>query len=765
MKRIITLTFMLAAFAAALLFTQSITTAQPQDRAAEAALRTAMDKETLEGDLKGAIEQYKKVAQSKDRSIAARALIRMAESYEKLGDSEARRIYERIASQYGDQKEAVRIARERLGRSEPTPSLVARTVLTCPPAPGCGRVSSDGRFTSYSRISDVFVHEIATGAVRNLTNQPKGGRDQAYESEISPDGKRVAYIWRKEADNRYQVRLANLIGDPNPRTLYDSPDVYDIWFGDWSPDGKWIAVELRRFDKTNQIALVSTADGSLSALKTIEWPADRATVGLDFSPDGKYLGYDLRQSNEERHIFALAVDGSREISLLKQTGDNRMMGWSPDGKWIVFWTDRSGREDLWGIAFNDGKPGTPQLLKTDVGRTFGPAGWTREGALYYTKTSNAFRGKTRLHLGSLDFSRSVFSSSPVEATRGPQEDTDSPRWSPDGVSLAYRSTLRDGSGGSELTVRNAVTGATRTIRPKQITNLSLLGWTPDGRSTLVAANDQQARRGFYRVDMESGEATAAVMFPVDGSFGPILWMPDGVSLVAFGLGKTGIYRLNTETGDASAVILDPTIGPDFALSPDGKTLYYHRRPTPSDDVLIERDIDTGREREIIRRPFLSSLSVNLSPDGKYIAAPTVDIPSNNRVILLIPTDWREPVRELMRVPYGLKPESMSQSALNFELNNRTLEFVSWAGDSQSLVLKKFSRDANKSDELFSVHLDGKESGKVNIPTAPLVFANPGPTITISPGQRHVAYTISEPPAPLITEVSILENFLPRATKK
>ena len=37
--------------------------AQPQDKA-EVALRAAMEKETVEGDVKGAIEQYKKLAQN-----------------------------------------------------------------------------------------------------------------------------------------------------------------------------------------------------------------------------------------------------------------------------------------------------------------------------------------------------------------------------------------------------------------------------------------------------------------------------------------------------------------------------------------------------------------------------------------------------------------------------------------------------------------------------------------------------------------------------
>jgi hypothetical protein len=40
---------------------------------AEVALRTAIEKETVKGDLKGAIDQYKKLAQDKDRAVAAKA--------------------------------------------------------------------------------------------------------------------------------------------------------------------------------------------------------------------------------------------------------------------------------------------------------------------------------------------------------------------------------------------------------------------------------------------------------------------------------------------------------------------------------------------------------------------------------------------------------------------------------------------------------------------------------------------------------------------
>src|SRR5262245_9203257 len=80
---------------AMMLAARSAVIAQGQNKA-QAALKAAMDKETLDGDLKGAIEQYKKLAQGSDRAIAAKALIQMAGCYQKLGDAEAQKIYEQV---------------------------------------------------------------------------------------------------------------------------------------------------------------------------------------------------------------------------------------------------------------------------------------------------------------------------------------------------------------------------------------------------------------------------------------------------------------------------------------------------------------------------------------------------------------------------------------------------------------------------------------------------------------------------------------------
>src|SRR5580765_1708783 len=80
----------------------------------ERLLKTAMNTELVDGNLKAAIGQYNKVVQSGNRPLAAQALLHMAECYEKLGDAQARTIYERLVKEYPEQKGAVAAARLHL---------------------------------------------------------------------------------------------------------------------------------------------------------------------------------------------------------------------------------------------------------------------------------------------------------------------------------------------------------------------------------------------------------------------------------------------------------------------------------------------------------------------------------------------------------------------------------------------------------------------------------------------------------------------------
>ena len=86
----------------------------------ESMLGAALHQEEVQGDLKGAIAAYQKVVAvpGVSRKTAAGAPVRMGQCYEKLGDAESRKAYERVLREYADQKEAVVVARARLGGVE-----------------------------------------------------------------------------------------------------------------------------------------------------------------------------------------------------------------------------------------------------------------------------------------------------------------------------------------------------------------------------------------------------------------------------------------------------------------------------------------------------------------------------------------------------------------------------------------------------------------------------------------------------------------------
>ena len=115
-------------------------------------------------------------------------------------------------------------------------------------------------------------------------------------------------------------------------------DVRFLGVRDWSPDGKWLAVGLARTDGTSQVGIASVADGSFTVLKSTDW---RGADRIAFSNDSKYIAYDLPASDatDQRDVFVLALDGSRETPCVVYNADDLVVGWSPDGKHLLFSSD------------------------------------------------------------------------------------------------------------------------------------------------------------------------------------------------------------------------------------------------------------------------------------------------------------------------------------------------------------------------------------------------------------------------------------------
>ena len=295
--------------------------------------KAAQHTEEVQGDLKAAIAQYQLVVAAGNRALAAQALLRMAACYDKLGGTESRAIYERVAREYADQREAVAIAQARLGGAGRTAqkSITLRRVwdgrASESTAAVLTTVSRDGRRLAYQPLGTgtVNVHDLATGADRVLDGPALAGAPA-----ISRDGTQVAYAWYGGAYGS-ELRIVNVPqhGSPVPRRLYESAEATQITPMDFSPDGTSVVVLLgRRTDRTHQIGLVNAHDGSLRVLKSLAW---RFPTRIFFSPDGHDLAYDLpaSDSSDQRDVFVLAVDGSREVPVVVHPSHDIVMGWSP----------------------------------------------------------------------------------------------------------------------------------------------------------------------------------------------------------------------------------------------------------------------------------------------------------------------------------------------------------------------------------------------------------------------------------------------------
>ncbi|MBI4908182.1 MAG: PD40 domain-containing protein [Acidobacteria bacterium] len=566
----------------------------------ELQLQSAIQTENVDGDLKSAIEQYRKVIDRRgtSRDVVAKALVRLGLCYEKQGNAEARKQFERVVREYGDQKEAVATARARIAASA-KPShdsgVVARQIWVGPKVQPYGSISPDGRYISYSEggAGDLAVHEIATGTDRRLTTTSTRAGDYAENSVISRDGRQVAYAWfNLNEGRRYELRLANLVGDPNPRRLFANGDINWVAPHDWSPDGKLIAVMLMRKDRSAQIGLVAAGDGSLRVLKSVDW---RGATNMSFSPDGNYLAFDLptQEASPKHDVYVLAVNGSRETPAVVHPSDDVLLGWSPDGKHLLFGSDRTGSMGLWAQGIVSGTlQGAARLVKPDIGRPQS-LGVTASGAIYFGITTSS----PDVQIATFNFNTGEFLSPPVNPIQEYVGTNSHPDWSRDGKYLSYVSR-RD-----VLAIRTLATGEVRVLRPN-MAGITQPRWALDGRSLLVSGTDLKGRRGIYRVDAQSGEVSPIV-----------------------------------------------TAGIIHQQSRDGKKLYYNKG-----GVFVERDLASGEEREAIRTRVGMGIP-NLSPDSRYAAARVQDPSTKAFTIMLFPIAGGGEPRELFRVPAPKRAEN------------------------------------------------------------------------------------------------------------
>jgi serine/threonine-protein kinase len=204
---------------------------------------------------------------------------------------------------------------------------------------------------------------------------------------LSSDGQRLALDI--DEGNRQDVWLYDLRRGTLTRLTFDGG-----MFPVWTPDGKKVTFESNKEGPTNLFWRSADGSGAEERLTTSDNPQHQG----QWSPNGETLAFTEAALATGWDIWTLSLKDGRKVQAFLQTPFNETNpAFSPDGRWVAYQSDESGRDEVYVQPFPG--PGSKELVSTDGGTE--PA-WSRDGReLFYrsgdrmlavpTTTQPAFR--------------------------------------------------------------------------------------------------------------------------------------------------------------------------------------------------------------------------------------------------------------------------------------------------------------------------------------------------------------------------------------
>ena len=381
--------------------------------------------------------------------------------------------------------------------------------------------------------------------------------------------------------------------------------------------------------------------------ETIEFTTDEGTwMSLDVSPDGQTIVFDLLGD-----IYILPISGGEATRIIGGISFESQPKFSPDGKKIVFLSDRSGAENVW-LANADGSD--PKPLTKGRNQMFCSPTWTPDGKYIVVSRATEAIGTFSLWMYHVEGGAGVLLGPPEPPLPEPgSQEPVRPRQnklgavvSPDGRYIYY--SVRTGAFNYNATfpiwqiVRfDRETGETTTITNAQGSAMRPV-LSPDGKM-LVYATRYETGTGLRVRDLETGEERWLI-YPVTrddqesratrDTMPGYDFLPDGKSLVVPIDGK--IRRVDFETGQSTLIAftakVQAEIGPRVyfpyrvddsptvrarlirwpKLSPDGRRLAF----TAFNKIWV-MDLPSGTPRRLTESTVGEFMPV-WSPDGRYI---------------------------------------------------------------------------------------------------------------------------------------------------
>ena len=502
------------------------------------------------------------------------------------------------------------------------------TALTAGPADGEPRFFPDGQSVLFTRTDErsgpsLWRVPVVGGEERRLFSSAESG-------DVSPDGTEVAFLrLLRQEDRSSALVVAPLAGGKERELARFDTIVSNPRF---SPDGGTVAlaeegsaqsgvagsiVLVGRDGSVRRVALPSAArqptavawlgggrgflagiyDASLPHTRTVGlhvlrfdaagerrdsagwWPS--AGRVLDVLGDGKVV-FESVTTRESLREVPLTDDGPVRW-LTHGTATDRQPVYSPDGKWILFSSDRSGQLDLWMIST---ETGALRRVTDDAAQDWDPA-FSPDGKRILWSSDRT---------GRFEIWTSAFDGTGARLlTRGGYE-AENPVLTPDGGTLLWGSLHR----GREGIWKARADGSGAELLAGGMT-LQLPEVSPDGRLVAYRAGFGTGHRAVRVRRIADGAEVFSVEFEVvdaiaGAEVGRSRWMPDG-RIAFLGLDEHGVAGVfvqdvvpgkDTTASRKKLAGFDPAVPAEsFGVSPDGTKVAVASRESLSGIVLAE----------------------------------------------------------------------------------------------------------------------------------------------------------------------------------